>query len=440
MLRALSGDPFLVVDGELYLHKQLDSAKQKGVKGGNAPSVEPMSGFLGVASLVHRLRGKLQNPSMSDILQHVPSLPLYCLFDVASYSPRVIPAPERAGAGCSQTSKASLAVLGELRRIQQRCMSEHHMQNIEVLQIVPNVTPFSLRLRTLGFLSSLLQHASRSTILKDAFCPWIAQNATTKRKGSGLKGSFRTSRVVGGQYVNVIPYSLCESLGDAKSCFLRGFVKNGFEGAVIRTPLNVYAMREKRRGTIFKLISAGAARQLPLKKGVRRLGKSNDPAVVECQQLLQSSIKKLKKLPRRSPTAVKLLLYRDDEFPVLKPLFKEPSSNPRTRQLAEVSASSLKSTDRIKKSSSSPHPKKGHLVSFFGLQCLAGNGRIFTVTLPKLSLEKQKELLKHLQGAQKGKKSLTGLYVTVKYSTLTEHGIPRFGTVKAIRGGKGWFL
>lgn len=500
LLRALSGDPYLVVDGELYLHKDVESthdhkkigknncAPVKKRKESNSaafsapPDTQLMTGFLAVASLVHRLRGKLQNPTLQDVLQYVPALPLYCLFDVASYSPRKLFFTCPQGAKSSAHNKL---VLNELKKLQAWCLRENAVTDIRTLQIVPNVTPFSSRLRTLAFFASLLRYGKESKILSSAFCPWYEKARTSAPRSLSEDRKSVTlcsTSYLGGRFVKIIPYSLCNSLQDAQAHFLPTFIERGFEGAVIRTPLNVYAMREKRKGILSSIVTAGC---LPLKSDVKAevkkvkesssISKSSLTSVgmkrLQLEQayvresaairkgLLGVAIQRGKKLPRRSPTAVKLLLYKDDEFQVLKPLFKEPSLNPRTRQLAAVLKSEIDPNEKVKKSITSSatsahvkrkgdelssqgemkgqHPEK---VSFFGLQCLASNGRVFNVTLPKLDMEKQVQLLRHLQEVPKRKKSLTGLYVTVKYSTLTEHGIPRFGTVKAIRGGKGWFL
>lgn len=500
LLRALSGDPFLVVDGELYLHKDVDDTNdhnkrdekngasvKKGKESNSVafsspPDTQLMTGFLAVASLVHRLRGKLQNPTLDDVLQYVPALPLYCLFDIASYSPRKMFSSCSHRAKCSPHSKL---VLNELKKLQAWCLQENAIADIRTLQIVPNVTPFASRLRTLGFFASLLKYGKESKILSSAFCPWY-ENARTSAQHSFCKErkgvTLYSTSYLGGRFVKIIPYSLCNSLEDAQAHFLQKFIEKGFEGAVIRTPLNVYAMREKRKGILGAIVLAGC---LPLKSDVMgEVKKPKETSSISKSSLTPVGVKKLlleqayvkqsasirkrllsvaiqrgKKLPRRSPTAVKLLLYKDDEFQVLKPLFKEPSLNPRTRQLAAVLKSEIDPNENIKKSvtasAASAHVKskadelssQGKMkcqqpekVSFFGLQCLANNGRVFNVTLPKLNMEKQVQLLRHLQEVPKRKKSLTGLYVTVKYSTLTEHGIPRFGTVKAIRGGKGWFL
>lgn len=502
LLRALSGDPYLVLDGELYLHKDIDdlgdrkekkkhpTSKRNTESRAGITSIPPepqvMTGFLAVASLVHRLRGKLRDPTASDVLQYVTALPLYCLFDIASYFPMKIFPDFSHSIRCDSHTKL---VLNELRKVQARCLHENAVRDIRTLHIVPNVTPFSSRLRTLGFLASLLKYGNESKILSSAFCPWYEKEAGCWKGGKhpfpiDSKGATLCSTsYLGGRFVKIIPYSLCDSLQRAQAHYLQKFIQRGFEGAVIRTPLNVYAMREKKKGTVAKIVAAGypsvgnsGTHKTNKKKDLspsKQKFSSLNSAVKKLQskaefvkknalireQLLASALQRGKKLPRRSSTAVKLLLYKDDEFPVLKPLFKEPSLNPRTRQLAEVSKSAIDPKEKVKKlsasslrdsslrsSSDSPQslekmkPHNPEKVSFFGLQCLASNGRVFNVTLPKLAMEKQVELLRHLQEAPKGKKSLTGLYVTVKYSTLTEHGIPRFGTVKAIRGGKGWFL
>lgn len=451
LLRTLAGDPYMALDGELYLHKEEDKQTKKTAKKSKEQSVagsQPhMTGFLAVAALVHRLRGKLQNPSLDEVLAHVPSLPRYCIFDVASYCPRPTPRPKRNGKGLSMFQK-------EIQLIQQRCLSEHGISDIRTFHVVPNVSPFSLRLRVLAYFASLLRYAMSSPALVSAYCPF--QLSVEEAQRTPKKGELNVLDFVGGQYVKFIPYSLCSSLDEAQNLYLKFFVSMGFEGAVIRTPLNVYAMREKKSGTVAKMVSSGFCSEShsdttntnqKQKHGSRRALSSKkresvDQTVMRTNEiqrdLLSAAVQRAKHLPRRSPTAVKLLLYKDDEFPVLRPLFKEPSANPRTRELVEVDGSTLSSSERIKKTSATK--KKTKNVSFFGLQCLASNGRVFSVTLPKLSIEKQKELLRHLQQKAKGRKLLTGLYVTVKYSTLTEHGVPRFGTVKAIRGGKGWFL
>lgn len=497
LLRAITGDPNLIVDGELYLHKE--EAPQKNPTGyvrkqanairksasGDRKSTESsipstqMSGFLGVASLVNRLRGKLRNPHLVDVLQHVSSLPLYCLFDIASYSPRAIKAPP-SFRGSAENSKRGLLlykqmVQHELYSIQQQCLQENGIKDIQTLHVVPNVSPFTLRLRVLGFFASLLKQAQHSEILMDAFCPWHQQteelikakskNPKAKREKKKDSKNIEVTEYLGGHFVKIIPYSFCESLDDAQKHFLQRYVEVGYEGAVIRTPLNVYAMKEKKRNALATILEVSCRNLLSKNasghtsdrhkstktsdvQGDRFIIKERNHSQRKYNPRIASALMRTKQLPKRSLTAVKLLLYKDDEFPILKPLFKETSTNPRTRQLVAVQKSALSPSEKVKKSSTERASsdeiagKADHdtTVRFFGLQCLASNGRVFNVTLPKLSLEKQAQLLRHLQEAPRGKRSLVGLYATIKFSTLTEHGIPRFGTVKAIRGGKGWFM
>lgn len=206
---------------------------------------------------------------------------------------------------------------------------------------------------------------------------------------------------------------------------------------------------------------------------------------VDAVTMGESAVRRAKQLPTRSETAVKVLAYQDREYAILRPLLKEPSKNPNTRVLVSIPRSAVSAlgypikpdTDTMEEEKGSGKgeggaatpPRKKSLkavaavadspvVVFYGLQCLADNGLVFNVSMPKLTLAQQKALLNHLLAAgkrspshsdlakSKGKAtgqrmaSLTGLYATVKFSTLTEHGLPRFGTVKAIRGGKGWFM
>ncbi|GET86655.1 DNA ligase, putative [Leishmania tarentolae] len=114
LLRTLCGDPSLIIDGELYLHRtdmdaspagQEDQAstpdgKKKSVRtalpssdaGGARPPPSRAnnfhSGFLAVSALVTRLRNPTcKCTSEEDVLEYVPSLPRLCVFDVPSYSP-----------------------------------------------------------------------------------------------------------------------------------------------------------------------------------------------------------------------------------------------------------------------------------------------------------------------------------------------------------------
>ncbi|KPA76958.1 putative DNA ligase [Leptomonas pyrrhocoris] len=610
LLRALCGDPTLIVDGELYLHQSLmdaasdtscsahtvgthDSARlsraaetkprtkkvplsalsSEGDPTINAArttsSAEPFkTGFLAVSALVHRLRGpSLQSATEKDILQYVPALPHLCVFDIPSYSPSPNPLSELSMSSASAwpslllsgslNPRASLkerrAVTAELQRVRRAAMEHLHIRDVEQLRVVPNATPFSQRLRAMNFLFELLTIATASPVLQRHFCP-----SQTRREGNTTAAPAAATDAVtyhGGHHVCRIPYQLVTSLAETTQRLLPAYVRHNYEGAVIRSPLNTYNFKEKRKGTIAALLAPllraaprehknGRARANRSKRGRAALllslagesGASSGgtlmvrayshgvPSVeplspiapsaaalsdaereaLDVVEAGQRAVQRDKLLPRRSETAVKVLAYHDREYAILRPLLKEPSKNPNTRVLVSIPRSSVSAlgypikpdTDTEGgegevggsrgKAPKAPTAKKklskvagpsppaaassegSPVVVFYGLQCLAENGLVFNVSMPKLTLTQQRALLDHLLAAgkrsaaagrgakdtnaaaqksrakktSKGRQmaSLTGLYATVKFSTLTEHGLPRFGTVKAIRGGKGWFM
>lgn len=575
LLRALALDPHLVLDGELYIHRvRSDTATTPGTslrsaaakikdsikatkktsknsgtttnevsddateKGSSNTGDVFKCGFLAVNALANRMRGskRAQCSTVAGVLQYVATLPHYCLFDVASHSP---------GQQQQQHQQHSRQVTAELRRVLESTLASMGLTDTEELRCVPNVTPFSQRVRTLHFLTVLLSNGVASPILRAEFgvgqpeetaaaAPRVvttASNGTTlnkknkkekenisaggarrKKSGGNSDALVSPTQYTGGVFVKMIPCSVVHSLADANTRVMPQYERQGYEGAVIRSPVNAYAMREKKRGVVSQLVAALADMPTELtvslvaggrgrrthgadifdlakgrkgRKGSNSRGAQrganpivlraynnsdgNDDGPLETAVIADDSgavakkaVDRVRHLPRRSATAVKLLPFKDREYAVLRPLLKEPSSNPRARQLFAVPVSavcpdddrSLIKPDPSSSSSASSPRKPSDTVVFYGLQCLAENGSVFNVTMPKLTMDQQRELLRHLlaatrQGKGKGKsgggggagaKSLTGTYVTVKFASLTEHGVPRFAQVKAIRGGKGWHM
>lgn len=595
LLRALCGDARLIVDGELYLHHTdmegiqamtpatnataattRQTTRKRATKterteaelvttGTVSPAQNFKTGFLAVSALVHRLRGSSsQCATAEDVLRYVPALPHLCLFDIPSYSPcqdpvrdaealaspemwaQRAPTPEIGDA--TLRAKERRFIDGELQRVRRQVMEDLSIRDVEQLRVVPNMTPFSQRLRTLTFLLHLLETAMASEVLRAHFCPSsplpqplppVGKRALSRQQRGRKDASVEELPYHGGRYVQRIPYELATSLDDVQRRILPRYLRQQYEGAVIRTPVNPYDFAEKQKGTIASLVApllrADAAasrrrhgRRLPdalllslsssssnsasgnsssraplmvraYSNGVSSAEPLNsvNPASVLLSEAEQdavdavavgtAAVQRARRLPRRSETAVKVLAYHDKEYAILRPLLKEPSRNPNTRVLVSIPRASVASlgypikpdTDTAdeevgggsdggmkkapRKSAAAAAAVASDVVVFYGLQCLSESGLAFNVTMPKLSLAQQKALLDHLlsagrraassstssaAGGRSGKRkdkagsiaSLTGLYATVKYSSLTEHGLPRFGTVKAIRGGKGWFM
>nr|CCM13615.1 DNA ligase, putative [Leishmania guyanensis] len=624
LLRALCGDASLIIDGELYLHRTDMEASQAGQQGqpkapdsrrkkpartglpsSNADGARPLptradtfhSGFLAVSALVNRFRGSAsQCTSKEGVLQYVPSLPRLCVFDVPSYSPcanplapltRTVPTAISAVSRLHSSTKASVTdgggsqrVLAEIQRVRSDVISALGLNDVEQLRIVPNLTLFSHRLRTMHYLFELLSRAMESPVLLQHFCPTAASLCNARKTRAA--GDWRTPTAIaaqmqplhsgiapyhGGHFVSRIPYQLVASLEDTTQRVLPVYLNAGYEGAVIRAPVNTYEFKEKTKGTLAALVApllratettktrrslhlrgknAGgrevsgrsarnrAALLLSLNTGTAlgaatplmvRAYRGNVPScepaqpaspadagltdaeldVLDVVAMGRRAILQSAKLTWRSMTAVKVLTYHDREYPILRPLLKEPSTNPRTRELVSIPRARARALGYLIKPNAdeavssgdrettltpaTPQRERkntmrngtttdtGAAVCFYGLQCLAENGLVFNVSLPKLTLAQQRTLLQHLLSAGRdvmrnrspsasptktrntNKKlnvkgpyeeaaslrpskmvSLTGLYATVKFSTLTEHGLPRFGSVKAIRGGKGWFM
>ncbi|CAJ1986870.1 DNA ligase [Leishmania donovani] len=618
LLRALCGDASLIIDGELYLHQTDMDASRAGQEGrddapdgtkrkpprkalpsSDADGVNNFNtGFLAVSALVNRFRSStFQCASEEGVLKYVPSLPRLCVFDVPSYSPcanplapptRDAPTAISAASRLHVVTKASVKddessqqVLAELQRVRSNVTDALRLNDVEQLRIIPNVTPFSQRLRTMHYLFELLSRGMGSPVLRQHFCPTSARMCsapTTRsirdcRKHTPMAAQVQPphsgiGQYHGGHFVSRIPYQLVKSLEDTTQRVLPVYLDAGYEGAVIRAPVNTYDFKEKTKGTLAALVAPllratettktrrgrhlrgtnagageasgrrarnraalllslnagpvlGAATPLmvhayrgdaPRREPMQPILPSDagltdaeldvlDVVAVGRRAILQSA-----KLPQRSMTAVKVLTYHDREYPILRPLLKEPSKNPRTRELVSIPRSHVRAlgysikpstgtalsdgdeattltpaTSRCgkKETKSMNHATTSGESSavFYGLQCLAENGLVFNVSLPKMTLAQQNTLLQHLLSAGRdamrdGREaasatmktlhnrrsnakapyggaahaspskivSLAGLYATVKFSTLTEHGLPRFGSVKAIRGGKGWFM
>ncbi|KAG5510103.1 hypothetical protein JKF63_06998 [Porcisia hertigi] len=635
LLRALCGDASLIIDGELYLHRTDMDTSPLGQEGqaetlvgrkkrtAGTPLLPPhangtrplpatadtfQTGFLAVAALVKRLRGPTSRcASENDILQYVPSLPRLCIFDVPSYSPCANPlAPPtctsqtpisvgpasllHAGARVPlRDDRSSHRVVAEIQRVRKDVGAALGLYDLEQLRVVPNLTPFSQRLRAMHYLFELLSRGMESPVLRQHFCPTTAHMCSapkTRDVGNRRTRPARATQVHrpesdmiryhGGHFVSRIPYHLVASLEDTTQRILPVYLGAGYEGAVIRAPVNTYEFKEKTKGTLTSLVApllwrptktgrSDGGRQLsseiymngdkgssrrarnraalllslnsgaalsaatplmvrayrgdaPRREPVQPVSPSDagltdaemnalDVVAVGRRAVLQGA-----KLPQRSLSAVKILTYHDREYAILRPLLKEPSTNPKTRELASIPRSQVRAlgyaikpnTDmalsggvdddddygapsaacatqrpRGKKTMHTTTDGAHSLVHFYGLECLAENGLVFNVSLPKMTLAQQKTLLQHLLSAgsnvvregggtasasirtrNRHKRasvkascgtaarcaapskmvSLTGLYATVKFSTLTEHGLPRFGSVKAIRGGKGWFM
>ncbi|RNF10610.1 putative DNA ligase [Trypanosoma rangeli] len=491
LLRWLCGDPRLVLDGELYIHKEPDaySVSESSVK----------TGFLAVSALVHRLRGpKSACSSEEEVLSYVASLPRFCVFDVVSFQPSdvVNVSDNSSGQGLPRLEKERVSLLRE-------AMKANTVRDLELLRVIPNHSVFSQRLKVMHFLMSLLHRARTSSILFPGRTVGVSappSHAKLKRRGGNTPVAAAGVTNLGGEYVQLIPYSLLHSLGEAKQVYLNKYLAGGYEGAVIRSATNVYELKEKEKGVLTGLLdpllysgerlvidgrqaatwsrrSVLAAKAPPLLRTYAKnewtafmgagecyetevAANANEAEDANHQAIVNAAVKRAKQNGRRSVTAVKLLPFCDKEYAILKPLLKIPSSNPRARKLVSIPLDSLhggRDVITVPRTTfgraASKKNEKSKVVVFYGLQCLSDTGRVFSVPLPKMDVAKQRELLDHLLevtgGSKKGGKgnigkvgprSLTGLYATVKYSSLTEYGIPRFGQVKAIRGGKGWFL
>ncbi|RNE95373.1 DNA ligase, partial [Trypanosoma conorhini] len=153
LLRWLCGDPRLVLDGELYIHKEPDACptSDSGVK----------TGFLAVSALVHRLRGpKSACSSEEEVLNYVASLPRFCVFDVVSFQPSdlINVSDDTSGRGLSQLEKERVSLLREV-------LGANGVRDLELLRVIPNHSVFSQRLKVMHFLMCLLHRARASSIL-----------------------------------------------------------------------------------------------------------------------------------------------------------------------------------------------------------------------------------------------------------------------------------
>ncbi|EPY18850.1 DNA ligase (ATP) [Strigomonas culicis] len=357
LLRFLSRDPYLALDGEFYIHKNAARAPRGGKGKGAAakPKVRQEAeeekgsfntGFLAVNALVHRLRGsKSACATRADILQYVDCLPTYCVFDIPSYSPPPPAAaspPSRRHAPYEhgsveqhlmETHPRGRQLLAERDRVWAAVGKAQHVRDAELLRCTPNVTPFTQRVRTLHFLMALLAHGVASPLLRGAFA--LEDDAVARPKRARRGGG----RPLGGTFVTPVPYALITTVEEAKTQLLPEFVRAGYEGAVVRTPMNVYEMREKRKGTVRALCRGLAAqsaaspraRGVPQEQHLRFTDASLAEALLEAQEagaVAALAERRVRALAPRAYTAVKILPFLDQEFAVLRALFKEPSVTP----------------------------------------------------------------------------------------------------------------
>ncbi|CCD14501.1 unnamed protein product [Trypanosoma congolense IL3000] len=380
-------------------------------------------------------------------------------------------------------------------------MAANHILDLEMVRVIPNHSVFSQRLKALHFLASLLERARSS-------CPFFADPALETAQGHNsaepLGETLNACGVsAGGRYVKLIRYSLITSLEEARSVYLKKYLSDGYEGAVIRSAANVYEVREKKKGVLQGLLNpllpssrtsstvwhepCGPRWDTPrdtddertlrghAKNGCiftcdptrpptpeRGRGKRETDEEIDHREIVMKVFKRAKRNSSRSVTVTKLLPSADKEYAILKPLLKVSTNNAWSRNLLRVPLVSIRGcldalvvprASRRAGSCKKCDDEADSTVVFYGLQCLSDTGRVFNVALPKMDSERQQALLGHLLEAtgcrrgggvvvsgRMGRRSLTGLYATVKYPSLTEHGVPRFGQVKAIRGRRGWFL
>ncbi|CAD2222823.1 DNA ligase [Angomonas deanei] len=512
LLRTLCRDNYLCLDGELYIHREvLEDEKEKiNVKNkkacksaffkrkvvsttkrnkdvnneeetNNTEKDVFKTGFLAVSALVHRLRStKSVLNTKEDVFQYVRELPRYCIFDIPSFSPgsNTLPLPQQQHTAEEGGGELVIAVHRECARVWETCCRRHGIEEGEELRVLPNVTPFTQRLRTMDFLASLLQEGLASPVLCHYF--QLDPPETHFHSNNSNVMPYR-----GGHFVRMIPYYVIHTIKEAKEDFLPRCMQLNYEGAVMRSAMNVYEMREKKKGTVRDLCSSSLYYLLD-----QPSSNNNEEEKEALVEHVAEAVRRLSFLSPRANTAIKLLPFRDKEYTILRPLFKEPSINPKTRPLLSltlkesgvtladvkpdlVSPSLHDSMEEKMESIRQQHknnPKKAEreikkmlddvMVNFYGVQCMTEEGRVFSVTLPKTSLTQQKELLRHILSKSKkrrrpalknkaseedntptaGGSALTGLQATVQFASLTEHGVPRFAQIKSIRGGKGWFL
>ncbi|KAH8609553.1 hypothetical protein ERJ75_001200100 [Trypanosoma vivax] len=486
LLRWLCGDPRLVLDGELYIHRGSNPHSGSGYCG--------KTGFLAIASLVHRLRSaKSACSTEEEVLRFVDTLPRMCVFDIVSYQPREV-VRLRGDKGCRGLSQVERERMSMLREV----MAANCITDLEMLRVIPCRSVFSQRLKAMHFLASLLFRAQSSTVL------FPGRSLSASREAGQLGRDCGTTTPgtgkLGGKYVRLVDYSVVNSFEEAKNVYLNKYVSDGYEGAVIRSAANVYELREKEKGTLMGLMEPllhsseqsiiGAPTCADPKQPQRRrvkclphfhgcdkgeLARAWDEEVLpstaassgamdvdvimaemaDHQEIANAVIEQSRQSKRRSTTIAKLLPFVDKEFAILRPLLKFPTNDSCAQNYIHIPLSSLEGGCHIITAPRKPVKMRcdrsdtRDTVAFYGLQCLSETGRVFNVLLPKMDSDKQQLLLNHLlqvTGADGGgkkraaRRTLTGLYATVKFPSLTAHGVPRFGQVKSIRGGKGWFL
>ena len=438
-LRKACGDSNLVLDGELYLHRTdiknaqnnvsarlarrnvlaastaannmySELSRKAGDEGGlqtsdiaslsasiarrapSALSLAGQTGFQQVSNLVTSLRAAglrlegehspanakrkmAEEPSMGrsvthDVFDFVSALPRMCVFDIVSYMPPSVPSA-----------------------LMRQAMVLHGISHVSSLRVTPNRTPFIQRLRVLVFLFTMLKLQQNSSAKSSSAgsAQFAGSNAQQQRR------DYLVYR--GGKYVQLVPYTVVNSLEQVEESNLKWYLRLGYEGAVVRTALNVYS-------AVWKKEKSGEA--LTVKKGKRTSSESDEN---EPPKGLRRS-----RVGCRSPTAAKLLPVRDSEFVITRVLFRreQHSAKSRKRVVRAVAANPC------------------------GLECMTDKGVSFRVTLDTMSAEQRGVFLAALK--RRGPRGIIGLYVTLHYPALTAHGVPRFPKIKGLRGGKGWFL
>lgn len=461
VLRHLSGDSGLCLDGELYLHDDQamleledtsspasaktssSSSSSQGINGGEMSYVKlPQSVKALVSKRLNKkssdshinfthgagyrrtkeLLGRLQfNPNLVHELSwegkspmapqttptthfKCPTHPRYCVFDVISYIPPSHPT-------CPLMAHVMVAT---------------GINSLATLQCDPYRTSFISRARTLVFLFTLLQAYTVLLAAKggdgDASLRNIASSKALSnnrpsvmaypapvikrllsdysfsgKDGSGLFPSpsrqapslpLAPLHFRGGSFVKLVPYTCITNLSDAPNKVLPRYLSHRFEGAVVRTALNVYLTAPDKTA------------------GSKRVGRSKGDTHSESGKSALSV---------RSPTAVKLLPYFDKEYLVLRIAMERPMVNGRIKAMLT------------------------------SVLCTTDCGKPFKVNVSHLPEAERAELCKALVGSQghmvntyrkavNVDQSVIGSYVTLQFAATNKNQIPLNAVVKGVRG------
>lgn len=220
LLRELSGDPHLSLDGELYIHSNALSDATAAIKPPYPWELNGTDGFSLVSGLLQRFRGNRHKlpKTRQELLKVTPIIPNYRLFDIISYTP----SPEILSGDHSV----------RVKNVREAALAESQTPSMSCLSVSPNHTPFVQRLRTLNFLLSLLRHHQKIY-------------PTTTR------------------FIESVTYKSIPSIA-ASQLVLKEFTDSGFEGAVIRTSLNRYHATPRKSGSKGGFRSTSAVKLLPL--------------------------------------------------------------------------------------------------------------------------------------------------------------------------------